>query len=124
MTQDMKQKAMGLASKLDNCVTDAQILDYLQIALTEAYAAGKVARDTADDGDCLSSRPDFHKDQIQQLEFELATELEQAELNVDDYVTINRKKLNAIATRVIDRLRNTITTDTQPQSVSHWGIHD
>lgn len=51
----------------------------------------------------LSSKLDFHEDEIEQLAFELAFELEEAELSPKDYVTVNREKLRAIASRVLHR---------------------
>ncbi|HEY0124995.1 MAG TPA: hypothetical protein VGC14_25175 [Rhizobium sp.] len=51
----------------------------------------------------LLSKPDYHTDPIEQLAFELAFELETAELDRNDYVTVNRDKLKAIATRVLSR---------------------
>lgn len=54
-------------------------------------------------GGDLHSRPDFHDDPVEQLAFELAYELEDAKLSPNDYVTVNRKKLQQIATRVLSR---------------------
>lgn len=53
--------------------------------------------------DDLGSRPDYHSDPVEQLAFELAFELEDAELSPDDYVTVNREKLRLIAKRVLSR---------------------
>lgn len=51
----------------------------------------------------LRSREDYHADPVEQLAFELAAELEDAELSPNDYVTVNRNKLRQIARRVLDR---------------------
>ena len=56
--------------------------------------------------ECLRSRPDFYENQIEQLAFELAFELEEASLDKNDLVAINRKKLEAIATRVLARQKD------------------
>ncbi len=53
----------------------------------------------------LRSAENFHADPVEQLAFELAFELEEAELSPTDLVTVNRDKLRAIAERVISRLR-------------------
>lgn len=53
--------------------------------------------------DALRSKPDFHDDPVEQLAFELAVELEDAEMSPNDYVTVNREKLKAIARRVLAR---------------------
>lgn len=53
--------------------------------------------------DSLRSKPDYHTDPIDQLAFELAFELEEADLSPNDYVTVNRAKLRQIAQRVINR---------------------
>lgn len=55
--------------------------------------------------DVLRSKPDYHNDNIEQLAFELACELEDAELSHNDFVTVNREKLKAIATRVYTKLK-------------------
>jgi hypothetical protein len=55
--------------------------------------------------DILISKPDFCDGPVDQLAFELAAELEFAELNPGDLVTVNRDKLEAIARRVIGRLQ-------------------
>lgn len=54
--------------------------------------------------DALRSNPFFHDDEAEQLVFELAWELEEANLNPGDLVTVNRAKLKAIAERVLTRL--------------------
>jgi hypothetical protein len=51
----------------------------------------------------LRSSEDYHADPVEQLAFELAAELEEAELRPNDYVTVNRDKLRQIAQRVLDR---------------------
>ena len=53
--------------------------------------------------DILRSRPDFKDDEVEQLAFELAWELEEADLDRNDLVTINQEKLRAIAARVLFR---------------------
>jgi len=52
----------------------------------------------------LNSKSNFYTDKIEQLAFELAAELENAELNSNDFVTVNREKLLAISRRVYDRV--------------------
>ena len=54
--------------------------------------------------DRLRSSPNYHEDEVEQLMFELSWELEEASLNSNDYVTVNREKLRAIAHRVLGRL--------------------
>lgn len=58
---------------------------------------------TATGEDLLRSKPDFHADPVEQLAFELAMELEDAELSPSDLVTVNQAKLRAIAERVLVR---------------------
>lgn len=78
-------------------------------ASTPAPASG--VEDAAD----LLSKEDFHTDPADQLAFELAAELEDAELSPNDYVTVNRAKLRAIADRVLGRL-----AALAPSSVKAW----
>ena len=54
--------------------------------------------------DELRAREGYEDNLVEQLAFELAVELEQAELNSNDYVTVNRAKLKAIAQRVYNKL--------------------
>jgi hypothetical protein len=54
--------------------------------------------------DELRSKPDYESDPVEQLAFELAFELEDADLSPNDYVTVNREKLRAIARRILERL--------------------
>ena len=54
------------------------------------------------DDDCRA-RGDMYEDQVEQLVFELSWELEEAELNRSDLVTVNREKLRTIAKRVLAR---------------------
>lgn len=63
--------------------------------------------------DKLKSKPDFYAEQVDQLAFELAYELEEAEMNRNDLVSINREKLKDIATRVLSRLRAATATATE-----------
>jgi len=53
--------------------------------------------------DKLRSRLVFHADQVEQLAFELAFELEEAKLGRNDLVSVNRDKLRAVAIRVLSR---------------------
>ena len=61
-------------------------------------------REDSEISDNLRSRPNYHEDDIEQLAFELAFELEEADLKANDYVTINREKLKAIARRIYAKL--------------------
>jgi hypothetical protein len=54
--------------------------------------------------DDLRSKTEFHDDPVEQLAFELAFELEEADLSRNDLVSINREKLRAIAARVVSRI--------------------
>lgn len=53
----------------------------------------------------IRSRPDFHEDDVEQLAFELAFELEEADLDSGDLVTVNREKLKAISRRVLSKVQ-------------------
>lgn len=55
------------------------------------------------ESDSLIAKDDFHSDPVEQLAFELAAELEVAELSGNDFVTVNREKLRDIARRLIGR---------------------
>lgn len=79
----------------------AEVIEELRAEITRLRAsqAGGVPAD-----DALRSKPDWHDDPVEQLAFELAFELEDAELNPNDYVTVNREKLTAIARRVLERV--------------------
>lgn len=57
---------------------------------------------------------DWSEDQVEQLMFELSWELEEAALNVNDYVTVNREKLRTIAKRVLARLAAAPKPTTEP----------
>jgi len=48
----------------------------------------------------LRSVDNVHSDPIEQIAFELAFELEEAQLSPNDLVTVNREKLRAIAKRI------------------------
>ncbi len=54
--------------------------------------------------DRLRSSPTYSEDEVEQLMFELSWELEEASLDKNDLVTVNREKLRAIACRVLGRL--------------------
>lgn len=57
----------------------------------------------------LLSKDGFHEDPIEDIAHALAHELEDAALNANDYVTVNRQKLRGIAARVLDKARATAT---------------
>jgi hypothetical protein len=52
-----------------------------------------------------------HADPVEQLAFELSFELEVAELDAHDLVTVNREKLRTIAKRVLARTKDTPAPD-------------
>lgn len=64
----------------------------------------------------LRSKPDFYSDPVEQLAFELAFELEEADLKPDDLVTVNREKLRAIAKRIFYRLTAVQETATRAEA--------
>lgn len=101
-----------IQSKEKAAITAYEYADAMLSASPPASAAQQ-------EGDApLSSKPDFHDDPVEQLAFELAFELEHAELSPDDYVTVNREKLTAISRRVLDRSSTAVEAERARVSVT------
>lgn len=88
-----------------NCVSPAQsecvrlraVIREALGKLTKASAAHKVLYFALDE----QSAEMFYADPVEDIALALATELEDAELSRNDFVTVNREKLRAIARRVL-----------------------
>lgn len=67
----------------------------------------------------LGSKDGFYLDYADDIEYALAFELEVAALKADDYVTVNRQKLHAIAVRVLEKAKALLAAEaTQPAQAS------
>ena len=80
-----------------------------------AAPAAPVAPVAAVPDDGLISKDRFYgDDHIQDIAHALAQECEAAELDPNDYVTINREKLTAIAKRVLEKASEMLASPTPP----------
>ena len=80
--------------------------------------------DAALQADALRSNPFYNEDQAEQLAFELAWELEEADLSAGDYVKVNQAKLRAIAERVLTRLSAQAMETQRAETVGLGAEHD
>ncbi|RJT41985.1 hypothetical protein D3227_04715 [Mesorhizobium waimense] len=79
-----------------------QLIAHLRAALGWPAALLSSNAEPAINAD-LRSREDFHSHPVDQLAFELAFELEEADLDKNDYAMVNREKLKAISRRILAR---------------------
>jgi hypothetical protein len=64
--------------------------------------------------DELSSVDGFYNDPVRDIALALAAELEVAELDPNDFVTVNRAKLELIAERVLEKAKSTLVQAQEP----------
>jgi len=64
-----------------------------------------------DERDSLIAKDSFYEDRIEDIAHALAQELEEAELDPNDFVTVNRAKLNDIAKRIFEKQDARLTSE-------------